>query len=80
MPKDYERARLAHRVRLAGLEICDVADALQDLKVYDLSTKGFEIAMDVIHLERELLELPAQTGVPTPEQHDPCAASEDVPF
>jgi len=80
MDRSYERARLAGRIRRMSASICDVADALSDLGIYDTATKAYEFSIDLLHLERELLELPLKTGVPAPEQENPCPTADDIPF
>jgi len=80
MDRSYERARLASRLRRMSAEICDVADALSELHIYDPATKAYEFSIDLLHLERELLDLPLKTGVPAPEQEDAYPTADDIPF
>jgi hypothetical protein len=75
----YERARLAGRVRRICTELSDIGDALSSLKSYQLATDAFEASIQLYALERELVELPPQTGAPTPlEESTDCR--EELPF
>ena len=76
--KEYEHARLCGRVRVISQDLLDVGAALSDLKSYQASTKIFETCCDLFALERELLDLPGQSGAP-PALEDPLNERE-IPF
>ena len=79
MDHAYRNARLAAHIDSAAFKLCLVEQDLLDRRQSAQAAKASELLLDLLYLRRELLELPAQTGVPAPLEDEPDSVDE-VPF